>query len=280
MFRVKQIENSITEYVFSFRLNEKRFKIVRILFSLAVLNDILLCPTGSFTLPYPHFFSLFSLFNETVGRVFSFCVLLSYAAGFFPLITSILFFWVCYSLRCAEYAANGGNNLVMILSCLMIPFSFHSLRNKNNDQLQFSINSLLCLSILFVRLQISIVYFFSAWSKLKDVTWRDGTAIFFWANEPYSGWPNWMDRLKEYFFQYPLSSVILAWTVIIFEFCIAFAFLFSDRIKNKIFISAIWFHILIAILHGLVSFSLIMIGALILFIRPLNKEEEKITSYK
>jgi antimicrobial peptide system SdpB family protein len=279
MFRDKAIEKSITEYILSFRLNEKKYRLVRILISLAVCNDILFYPSGSFTLPYAHSFSLFSLFDETTAKIFSVFILLFYILGFVPIITSILFFWLCYSLRSAEYAANGGNFLVMIFAFLMVPLSIVSAKKKNTEQIQFVLNASALLSIFTIRLQVSVVYFFSAWAKLKDVTWRDGSAIFFWANEPYTGWPNWMGSFKEYFFQYSLLSGIISWSVIVIEFLIAFAYLFSRPAKNKIFISAVVFHLMIAIFHGLVSFSLVMIAALILYIRPLNKNEEKIISY-
>jgi antimicrobial peptide system SdpB family protein len=279
MFRDKAIEKSITEYIFSFRLHEKRYRFVQILIAVAVCNDILLYPSGSFTLPYAHSFSLFSLFDETKAKIFSVVILLFYILGFVPVITSMLFFWLCYSLRSAEYAANGGNFLVMILAFLMIPLSIVSAKKKKAEQIQFVLNASALLSIFTIRLQVSVVYFFSAWAKLKDVTWRDGSAIFFWANEPYTGWPNWMDSIKEYFFQYSLPSTIISWSVIGIEFLISFAYLFSKPIKNKIFISAIIFHLMIAIFHGLVSFSLVMIAALILFIRPLDKNEKKIISY-
>jgi antimicrobial peptide system SdpB family protein len=279
MFRIKSIIDNCVEYISAFELQRRNYSIVRLLLAAALFNDIILVPSDALTLPYKHSLSLFALLNGTTSKTLAIIILIFYVTGRYQIIASILFFWVCYSLRCAAYFANGGNCLIVTLALLMIPLSFLSSKKSSDNQVRFVINCFSVLSIVTIQLQITIVYFFSAWSKLFDHTWRNGTAMFYWANEPYTGWPDWMSGFKNYFFATSFLPLTVGWSVIIFEFILAFAFMFSERIKNKLLIAAIAFHSMLAVFHGLVSFSIIMAAALILYLLPMNKNAAKSISY-
>jgi hypothetical protein len=69
-----------------------------------------------------------------------------------------------------------------------------------------------------------------------------------------------------------LTVTLITWGAMVLELLLFMALLMPKRVWGVLLIAAIAFHAAIAAIHGLISFSLVMTGALILYLRPTEKE--------
>jgi hypothetical protein len=60
----------------------------------------------------------------------------------------------------------------------------------------------------------------------------------------------------------------MTWGVLVLELGLAFALLAPVRVRSWLLSLAVLFHVGIALLHGLPTFALTMIAALVLYLRP------------
>lgn len=124
---------------------------------------------------------------------------------------------------------------------------------------------------LLIRIQVAAIYFHSAVGKVPVEQWSNGTAIYYWLTDPSFGMPPWLEPAIMPLLTNGVAVTIITWGTVLLEFCL-FAGLFMDkRAWRYVLWMGIALHSGIAILHGLPAFSLAMIGALILFLRPLDR---------
>src|SRR6476620_7942363 len=86
------------------------------------------------------------------------------------------------------------------------------------------------------------------------------------------GAPSWLDGPVTALVTHGVALTILTWSVIALEFSL-FSGLFAKKsYRATLLIGGVLFHVGIAFLHGLISFSVIVIGSLKLYLRPSNAE--------
>jgi hypothetical protein len=68
-----------------------------------------------------------------------------------------------------------------------------------------------------------------------------------------------------------LGVAALTWGTIMLEFCLAVGLVLSRRWWGHLLVAGLALHLLIALFMGLVSFGMAMAGALILFLRPVDR---------
>ncbi len=123
------------------------------------------------------------------------------------------------------------------------------------------------LSAVFFRLmqvQISVIYMYTGFEKLKGSTWWDGTALWtVFANPQFSSFDFiWMRH-------FPLFFAIGTFTTLIFEVYFP-TVVVSQKFRAYWLFLGVIFHGTIGLLFGLLPFSLIMISTYFLFIDRLT----------
>ncbi|MFH6993130.1 sporulation-delaying protein SdpB family protein [Flavobacterium sp. FlaQc-48] len=224
--------------------------------------------------------SIFSVLDKNIhlACIISIIILLMTITGYLPQITGILHWYITYSYMTSSILIEGGDQIAAILTLLLIPVTLtdnrinHWHKQRNSDRKK---TKMLIWSIYFIiTLQISIIYFHAAIAKLFSKEWLNGTATYYWFTHNIFGVSEYLKFLIQPFLSNSFIVVSLTWGTIIFEI-ILFGWLFMKRNLwnwKLLFLLGVLFHFSIAFIHGLISFMLTMIGALILYLIPKNKD--------
>jgi len=218
-------------------------------------------------------FNLFLLLgyeNLFYSKLFSIIILTMVVLNILPKIISIFHWWVSFSFFHSAYLVEGGDQISMIITFLLIPICFYNI--QYNKSLSFSSNFPYIVNIieLLIIFQISSLYFHAFIGKLAVKEWTDGTACFYWLTNETFGLPNSIISFIKPVLHNRFIILILTWGTLLIELVLALGFLFKQEIKNYIFVIGVVFHFLIWIFHGLGNFMLAMDAALILYLLPKN----------
>lgn len=165
-------------------------------------------------------------------------------------VSAIVVCWLSISLSRLCLPIINGSDLV--LNLFLIVAIFLPLRPgfnfRNSDQIQTIISNV---ALLFAQVQFALIYFLSGYDKLLSASWRSGAAI------------DSINHLS--FFHNPLIilhlneavCIALSWSVIVFE--MGFGFLiWVKKFRIPLLVMGIIFHLVIAVVLGLVDFALVM----------------------
>lgn len=122
-----------------------------------------------------------------------------------------------------------------------------------------------------MMLQISVVYAYTGFEKLKGVTWWDGTAL--WS---VLGNPQMTTMDFTWLRQFPFVIAIMTFVTVLFEIYWPFAMLIKSW-RYAFLALGVFFHMGIALAMGLTPFSLVMISTYFLFLY--REDLEKIVSF-
>lgn len=226
-------------------------------------------------------FSLYCLVPEPhleVARYTTIAVLVLVMIGWRPRVTGILHFYVAYSFHSASILVDGGEQVSAVLTFLLIPVTLTDSRRFHwaniavipRPRLRHLINKSIAISALIaIRVQISVIYLNAATAKTNVPEWLDGTAMYYWLNNPYVGLPLSLQPA----FEPLLTSILVApltWSVLVLELLLAGALFMPPAPRVTIVAAGILFHIAIVFLMGISSFAIAMIGALVLYLWPIH----------
>jgi antimicrobial peptide system SdpB family protein len=224
-------------------------------------------------------FCIFS-FNLYLAKIVAIIILIFIILGYFPKFTGILHFWVAFSINTGLITIDGGAQVTSVLTFLIIPLTltdnrinhwYHSIKQKSE---YYKIISYL--TILVLKIQIAYIYFDAAISKIYAHNWTEGTALYYFINDPISGASGIRLNLLNLIFDFPLFLIITTYFIILLELTLAFSlFTTNNRIKYKLFILGMLFHILIFLIFGIFTFVIAMFSALLLLLLPTEKELNK-----
>ncbi|HSP17290.1 MAG TPA: sporulation-delaying protein SdpB family protein [Thermoanaerobaculia bacterium] len=233
--------------------------------------------------------------NGLAGRISLFCLLSGHldvargivivllatvASGWRPRLTGIIHWWISFSFMSSAILVDGGDQVCAVIALLLVPVTLMDRRRWHwskpdpiDDSLGESSRRLVALTALTViRIQVAIIYLHAAVAKCAVAEWMNGTALYYWFTDPMFGAPNWLGPFLMPALVHGPSVTILTWSVIVLEFSLFAGLLARDEYRHALLIAGILFHVGIALIHGLVSFSLTMFGALILLLRPFRLE--------
>ena len=223
-----------------------------------------------------NFFSLFIIFkNLEIARIISVAILLFVATGFYPRYTSFLHFWVSFSYTSCVQIIDGGDQIMTILTFLLIPICLANPSKshwKPYKTSNFYSNTISYYGFLLIKIQAFIIYFHAAVGKFVVPEWINGTAIYYWFSDPVFGANKHFKPILFWIFKKPLLTFYLNWSVLFLELFISFAIFYPNyRIKKLALILGLIFHFFIVIIHGLTSFYFSMASLLILSLWAINK---------
>jgi antimicrobial peptide system SdpB family protein len=216
-------------------------------------------------------FSLFSLFEIHLARWIAVGVLAVVVSGWRPRLTGLLHWWVAASFAVSAVIVEGGDQVCAVLSLLLVPVTLFDSRKWHWQRVacasEESLATFVARSGLFmIRLQIAVIYLSAAIGKFKVTEWVNGTALYYWFTHPVFGVIDWRATVSA-----PILTswlvVPLTWSVLAVELLLGMALFGTPKMRRVMFAVGVLFHLGIIVMHGLVSFGLAMIAALVLYLR-------------
>ena len=167
----------------------------------------------------------------------------------------------------------GGDQINIILALLLVPICLLDNRKNgwitkektdclnNNNWLVVNAS----IALLFIQIQMSVLYFNAGVAKMYAPEWSNGTAVYYWFFDPLFGSPDLFINTIGFLFKNPYSVSIINWAVIFLEIALFIGVFLKQKNKYSLFLSGVVFHFLIILIHGLPAFFLSMVGGLILY---------------
>lgn len=213
-------------------------------------------------------------------KIVTIILLLIIISGWRPKITGLIHWWIAFSVQNSTTTLDGGDQVIAVLTFLLIPITLADERKWHWER-DYSIekNRVVAISsgwasILVIRIQVAILYLHSSIAKLGADEWINGTAVYYFLNDPMFG----LNPLVRTIIQ-PITKswliVLPTWGTLILQFLLFCGLFANTKTKKILFVLAITMHELFALMLGLVSFSIAMIAALIIFLLPNVHREYK-----
>jgi antimicrobial peptide system SdpB family protein len=214
-------------------------------------------------------------------------VLLVAASGWRPRFFGVLHWYVAWSLFTSGLMVDGGDQITAVLTLLLIPVTLTDARRWHWEAPREPAGApgtgllptgaaaaqLIALSTLFmIRLQMAGVYFHAAVAKMGVPEWRDGTAVYYWFTDP---WFGLSEPVKSWVLPLLANGVVVAaatWGAMALELFLFTGLVAERRHRRVLLCLGIAFHAMIALVHGLPSFSLAMWAGLVLYLHPVDEE--------
>lgn len=210
------------------------------------------------------------------AHLFSIFILLIVISGIYPRITCLLHAWVNFSVFNSMLIIEGGDQISLVLSVLLIPICLADKRKNGwiNKEVIYNKDSLLYINskwaLLFIQIQVAMLYFNAGTAKMYAPEWPNGTAVYYWFNDNVFGALPVIKYMFGFLFKNEMTVSFINWGSIILEIFIFSAIFLKQEIKYLIFIPAILFHLTIILIHGLPTFFIAMSATLILYLWRLD----------
>jgi len=222
-------------------------------------------------------FSLFRLFPPTLGSAYAivfihiFFLLFLILGLLTQLSTFFVFLTLCSIVNRNPTICNGGDNVSRVM-CFLLIFApsgeVYSLDNlifpsgPGTSTIYFQ-----PWAVRLMQVQLSIIYIYTAYWKLKGATYRNGTALYYVVkNDLYKRF-----SVPEIVVRRPFVQV-LTWGVLALEFALGFG-LWVEDVRVPLLIGGFLLHLSIEYLLNVHFFSWYMMAALLLFIDPLTVDK-------
>lgn len=224
-------------------------------------------------------FTFFSLLknNLVLAKILAIFLQIAVIIGYFPQVTGILQWWVSYSFTIKCLVIDGGDQISPILLLLLLPFCLLDSRknhwDSNNLTKGQSSLAKFCLFFFYclIQIQVCAIYFHAAISKFEVQEWMNGTVLWYWVREPLFGPSGLMSFIIDLILDNRFLAPICTWMVLLTELFIAAAIIASPKNKRLAYYFGIGLHVIIFLLFGLPTFSIVMIAALVIYLYPLEK---------
>jgi antimicrobial peptide system SdpB family protein len=203
--------------------------------------------------------------------------LLVAASGWRPRITGVIHWWVTFSYQASAILIEGGDQIAAVLTLLLLPVTVTDSRRWHwqsltqtpaisgwNAAARLSAWS----SFLAIRLQVAGIYLHAAVAKTAVTEWADGTAVYYWFTDPSFGAPSWLQPALTPLLANGMVVALFTWGAVAIEFFLFSALVMPHARWRVPFAVGLAFHAAIALVHGLVTFGLTMVAALVLYLRP------------
>lgn len=203
-------------------------------------------------------------------------ILTSVIIGWRPRYTCIPHAWVAFSVANTLITVEGGEQVAQLVTLFLIPVALTDARRWHWGRPAQAARPLATLIARFgltlMAFQICGIYFQACVSKLGVADWANGTAIYYWLNEPYFGMPSWIRPVVTPLLLNSYTLAALTYGSLLVEFGIAVSLVYRPPIfRRAVLRSGMVLHISIGLLMGLPSFAFIMAAALLIYLEPLGR---------
>ena len=242
-------------------------------------------PAGDppFCVQYPLRAGLFCLApSDHLGfaRYIGAALLLVVASGWRPRITGLLHWWVSASLQVNAVCVDGGDQATAVLTLLLLPLTLTDSRTwhwqscgaEPVTEMLLRRRLIALGGHMLIRLQVAGIYFHAAIAKFSVPEWADGTALYYFFRHPTFGASSWLAPALTLLLGSGVGLSLVTWSVLVFEYFMSTGLVMPPRGRRLLLGLGILFHSGIILIHGLVTFSVAMMAALVLYLRPLEAE--------
>jgi len=214
-----------------------------------------------------------------IARWIAVGILLVIASGWRPRYTAIFHWWISFSFNASAITLDGGDQITAVLTLFILPIALTDSRKWHWQSVSCtaSLSTFECLrrvtaltALIAIRVQVAIVYFHAAIGKLSVEDWLNGTVLYYWLTDPRVGLANWSKAIVPLFRTQFVA--IVTWSAICLELFLFMALVMPKAAWKYLLRAGIAFHVAIALTMGLISFSMAMIAALVLYLRPFEEE--------
>ena len=218
-------------------------------------------------------FYLFSQENQWIAKTISMVILFAVIIGWRPRYTGLLHWWVAVSFMISNTVISGGDQIAANISLFMIPYTlldsrkWHWVTNTNKDDPWLPYknimgNFILCLIVI----QVSIIYFEAGIAKMSVPEWRNGTALYYWFNNGVFGVPEYLSWVIKPIISSEILLPIFTHGVMVFEVLLFAGILATKKVRRFLLKLGFLFHLGIIFIHGIFGFSIVMWGALVIYL--------------
>jgi antimicrobial peptide system SdpB family protein len=224
---------------------------------------------------YFNLFLLFGIKGLLISRIIAILILVTVIIGWRPRITCWLHAWVNVSFINAVVNIEGGDQILSNISLLLIPVCCWDRRRSHWSRvsLEYSPPALLVSNFfyLLIRLQVCIIYFVSCTAKFAIPEWKDGTALYYWLNDPIFGSSLVMRMVGlNKLLTTGMGVGLLTWGSLLIEILLFFGIATNRRYRPFLLVLGVSFHFFIFIFQGLFTFFITMTGALWFYLKDLR----------
>jgi hypothetical protein len=190
--------------------------------------------------------------------------------------------WMAWILDMAfiqrNYAVNFGADIIAALFLFYLSFTQScerlSVLNLFNAKKEFRQSDFISSMMMrMMQVQISVIYVYTGWEKLKGASWWDGTALWSVMANPQMTTMNF-----EFLRNVPWMIPVVAYMTILFEIYFP-AMIVSKKMRLPWLVMGAFFHLGIAIFVGLWNFAFVMVSTYFLFIDPIELRSKIISSW-
>jgi hypothetical protein len=166
-----------------------------------------------------------------------------------------------------NFAVNFGADIIAALFLFYLSFTQScerlSVLNLFNGKKDFRQSDFISsMMIRMIQVQISVIYVYTGWEKLKGASWWDGTALWSVMANPQMTTMNF-----EFLRNVPWVIPVVAYMTILFEIYFP-VMIVSKKMRLPWLAMGAFFHLGIAIFIGLWNFAFVMVSTYFLFIDP------------
>jgi len=291
----RKIDKWIIEYKWTNTYGIARSFIALSLFLTLIFSDIfrLITPLGSIneihTLNNISRISIFYILSNhlVLAKIICLIILFVVIIGWRPRFTGILHWWVAFSFSTSSVILEGGDQVAEILTLLLIPVTIADHRKShwiNNVKIIWSRSllndtiTLFIISVFFViSLQVAFIYFHASVGKYTSEEWVNGTAIYYWLDNPIFGLSDYWKKIIFPLLKNPYIVTGMTWGTLLLEVLLFMGITIrkSDTKRKYLLFLGVFFHLFIGLFFGLWTFFITMVGALILYLGPKNGFSKK-----
>ncbi|HEX7306209.1 sporulation-delaying protein SdpB family protein [Lentzea sp.] len=197
-----------------------------------------------------------------VCRVVALAVLAVVTLGYRPRWTCVPHWYVTYSLSAAVVLPDAGEQVVRVLTLLLIPLCLGDRRRwqwqRPEKPMPAAWRGRACAAHLFVRVLGVTIYLQASLNKLAVPQWRDGTASYYWLVHPRYGSDIAVQAPLGTVLQHQIGVAAVTWGALAVEVVLALCLLGPGRVRRAGWALAIAMHGSIAVLMGFTTFAMTM----------------------
>lgn len=264
------------DFLFKYNPYKYNYQIARMLLATAQILTLIFSNYNLSSIKEAHILGkliTISTYNLNHLKWIPIIILIWVVSGYFYKLSSVLHFIASFILFQLGIFVEGGEQICVIVSFLLMIICFGDRRKclwdketkyTNSKILYFLSKSAFCV----IKIQVAIIYLFAATIKIRSEYWVDGSAMYYWFNNAMFGANPFFRYILDPIFNNHILSPLITWSVLILEFLL-FAALFMDKKQQRnMYIAGFTFHFGIILIMGLWSFGIIMIACLTLYLEP------------
>lgn len=214
-------------------------------------------------------YCIWSGHEQVVSYVFA-ALLVVVIVGYFPFLISLIHLYITVCLSNFITIPDGGDFVAIPATTALLLLGLADKRLNHWRTVKISESALGVRSGIGVaaawclRFQVSYIYLNAAVAKLFAEEWQTGTAFYYVTKSEMFGVARWLEGPVDSLVAFPLVTIMFTWGTIFLEALMSLILVIGSRALRRIAVFAcIVFHLGIALLIGIFSFALIMIGVVL-----------------